>query len=33
MPETRTTMEKIRPRSLVKVISPKPSVLMTVSVQ
>ncbi len=33
MPESRTTMEKERPRSEVKVMSPKPRVDMTVSVQ
>jgi hypothetical protein len=33
MPEISTRMLKLRPRSLWKVMSPKPSVLMTVSVQ
>ena len=33
MPETRTTVEKIFPRSEVKVMSPKPRVDMTVKVQ
>ena len=32
-PDMSTTMEKIRPRSEVKVMSPKPRVDMTVSVQ
>jgi len=33
MPESNTTMENMRPRSLVKVMSPKPRVDITVSVQ
>ena len=33
MPVISTTMLKKRPRSLVKVMSPNPSVLITVSVQ
>ena len=32
-PETRTNIEKARPTSLVKVMSPNPSVDMTVKVQ
>ena len=33
MPESRTMIEKILPGSLTKVMSPKPSVDMTVNVQ
>jgi hypothetical protein len=33
MPDRSTITLKARPRSLVNVMSPKPSVLMTVSVQ
>lgn len=33
IPESKTTRENVRPRSLWKVMSPNPSVLMTVSVQ
>ena len=33
MPDMSTMMLNSRPRSLVKVMSPKPSVLITVSVQ
>jgi hypothetical protein len=32
-PLSSTSMEKMRPASLLKVMSPKPSVLITVSVQ